>query len=177
MSISHLSLVNQKLAFANALVTSLSSVTTELTTTQKLHQKALTDAVVFHLITALHFYTRELAELQRIKNLSAINSVQDLVVALEQMDGASSEVSELLVLAQTDNAWLNQLTSYYRQLFQSPEKSKERKSFGQENLIEFVELTDAESQAALQLTPKLLALWLDNFRALLARQRETNAEY
>jgi len=177
MSISHLSLVNQKLAFASALLTNLNPVTTALTTTQKLQQKALTDAVVFHLITALHFYTRELAELQRVKNLSAINSVRDLVIALEQMEGASSEVSELLALTQTDNAWLSQLTGYYRQLFQSPEKPKERKSFGQENLIEFVELTEAEGQTPLQLTPELLVSWLDSFRALVARQRETNAEY
>lgn len=174
MAISHLSLVNQKLALANSLIANLNGAWEKSTS---LERKALADAAVFHLAMAVHFYTRELAELQRIKNLSSINSLENLATALEQMDKSSSEASELLMLLHTTDTWLNQLIGYYKQLFQSPEKPKEKKAFGSESAIEFIELTEVESVAPLQLTPEHLVAWLDNFRALIKRQRETGAEY
>lgn len=173
MSITHLSLVNQKLAYASAIIKLLSAPHTS----QKLEQQALADAAAFHLAMGLHFYLRELAEHHRIKNLSTINSVLDLVTALQQFDSVSSESSELLSLAQTNDTWLNQLTGYYAQLSKSPEKPKEKKAFGQENLIELLELTEIDESPQLKLTPELLASWLDNFRALVVRQRDTSAEY
>jgi hypothetical protein len=173
MSISQLSLVNQKLAYASVIIKLLN----DPHTSQKLEQQALADAAAFHLAMGLHFYLRELAEHNRIKNLSAINSVQDLVTALQQSDSVSSESSELLSLAQTGDTWLNHLTSYYAQLSKSPEKPKEQKAFGQENLIELVELTEIDEQPLLKLTPELLVSWLDSFRALVVRQRDTSAEY
>lgn len=177
MSISHLSLVNQKLAYASSIIIALNAESAELTASQKLRQQALGDAAVFHLAMALHFYLRELAEYHRIKNLIAINSVQDLAAALLEADRTSSESSELLELVQTSDSWLSQLVGYYDQLSKSPEKPKEKKAFGQENLIELVELGEPENQPLLQLTPKLLSLWLDSFRALVIRQRETSVEY
>lgn len=177
MSISHLSLVNQKLAYAGAIITTLNTPLPEQKAAQQLQQQALSDAAVFHLQMALHFYLRELAGHHHIKNLSTINSVSDLAAALQQADGVSSESSELSSLVQTNNTWLNQLTRYYDQLFKSPEKPKEKKAFRQENLIELVELTEVNEPPSLQLTPELLASWLHSFRALVIRQRETSAEY
>lgn len=177
MSISHLSLVNQKLAYANSVISLLNSSSSAPETGYKLQQQALGDAAVFHMAMALHFYLRELAEHHHIKNLSAINSVQDLVAVIQQTDRASSESSELLSLVQTNGTWLNQLTLYHNQLSKSPEKPKEKKAFGHENLIKVVELTEVEESSALQITPELLAAWLDSFRALVIRQRETSAEY
>lgn len=177
MAINHLSLVNQKLAYASLVIGQLNATLVEPKAVQKLQQQALGDAAVFHLAMALHFYLRELAEQHRIKNLSAINSIQDLTAALHQLDKVSSESSELFELIQTTDNWLNQLTRYYHQLFQSPEKPKEKKAFAQDNQIEFIELTEVDNQGLLQLTPERLAFWLDSFRALIARQRETSAEY
>lgn len=177
MSISHLSLVNQKLAYASAIIATLNTPLPEQKAAQQLQQQALSDAVVFHLQMALHFYLRELAGHHHIKNLSAINSVLDLAAVLQQADRASSESSELSSLVQTNDTWLNQLTRYYDQLSKSPEKPKEKKAFGQENLIELVELNEVDELPSLQLTPELLASWLNNFRALVIRQRETSAEY
>lgn len=173
MSISHLSLVNQKLAYASAIIRLLN----EHSARQPLEHQALVDAAAFHLAMGLHFYLRELAEHHRIKNLSAINSVQDLVAALQQSDSTSSESSELLSLTETNETWLNQLTGYYAQLSKSPGKPKAKKAFGQENLIELVELTEADETPLLKLTPELLVSWLDSFRALVLRQRDTSAEY
>ncbi|HSC67978.1 MAG TPA: DUF6586 family protein [Cellvibrio sp.] len=174
MSISHLSLVNQKLAMANSLIANLSTASAS---SASLQQKALTDAVVFHLAIAVHFYIRELAELQGIKNLSSINSVDDLSAVLKQLDRSSSEVSELANLLHTADTWLNQLVRYYKQLFHSPERPKERKAFGLENRIDVVELTEVEDATLFNLTREHLSQWLDNFRALIARQREIGAEY
>lgn len=173
MSISHLSLVNQKLAYASAIIRLLN----EQPTRQLLEHQALVDAAAFHLAMGLHFYLRELAEHYRIKNLSAINSVQDLVAALQQLNSTSSESSELLSLTEANDTWLNQLTGYYAQLSKSPQKPKEKKAFKQENLIELVELTQADETPLLKLTPELLLSWLDSFRALVIRQRDTSAEY
>lgn len=177
MSISHLSLVNQKLAYASSIIRILSASFIESKTAQKLDQQALGDAAVFHLAMAVHFYLRELAEYHHIKNLSDVNSVQDLTVALQQADRVSSESSELLSLAQTNGSWLSQLMRHYNQLSTSPEKPKEKKAFGHENLIELVELTEVDELPLLLLTPELLSSWLDNFRDLIIRQRETGAEY
>jgi hypothetical protein len=177
MPISHLSLVNQKLAYASSIITLLNTSLAEPGSRHELEQQALGDAVIFHLTMALHFYVRELAGHHHIKNLSVINSVHDLVAALHQVDKVSSESSELLELATTNNTWLNQLMHHYDQLFKSPEKPKEKKAFKQESLIELVELTEVEGQPHLQLTPELLASWLDSFRTLVIRQRTTSAEY
>lgn len=173
MSISHLSLVNQKLAYAGAII----SLLNDPRPPQTLERQALVDAAVFHLAMGLHFYLRELAEHHRIKNLSAIYSVQDLISALQQSESISSESSELLSLTQTNGTWLNNLTGYYTRLSKSPEKPKEKKAFGQENLIELVELTEVAEPPLANLTPDLLASWLDSFRALIVRQRDTSAEY
>lgn len=173
MAISYLSLTNQKLAYAQAIIRNLESPTAK----QKLESCALYDAAVFHLAVALHFYLRELAEHGGIKNLAAINSIEDLVKALQQINRSSAEVAELYRLQGTANNWLHDLTGYYDQVFQSPEKPKEKKSFVQENRIELIELSDTDRQTQLELTPKLLSSWLNEFRALVTRQRETNAEY
>lgn len=173
MSISHLSLVNQKLAYAAASINLLK----KLESRQSLEWQALSDAVIFHLSTALHFYLRELAEHHRIYNLSSIDSVQRLAAELQGSDKMSSESSELIALAQTNGTWLNQLTAYHNKLFESPHKPKEPKSFGRDNLIELVELVEVDTPPSLILTPELLTSWLDSFRALVIRQRETNAEY
>lgn len=176
MSISHLQLVNQKLAFAGAIIHSLTRAAAE-PTAQKLSLQALKDAAVFHMITALHFYNRELAELHHIKNLHAINSVQYLASALIEAEKFSSAASELLELSQTKGCWLHQLTHYYAGLLTSPEKPKEKKAFNLEGLIELVDVSEVDEQEAALLTPEVLNSWLDSFRALIIRQRDTCAEY
>lgn len=177
MSISHLSLVNQKLAFAGVTLSLLNSPSGEQINSRKLELQALADAAVFHMMMALHFYLRELAEHHQIKNPAAIHSVQDLNTALQQLDKASSVSSEIVALSQLNGSWLNQLIQYYELLSQSPEKPKEKKAFGQEHLIEIVELAEVNGPAPINLTPELVTLWLESFRALVIRQRETSAEY
>lgn len=177
MTITHLSLVNQKLAYARAIIRKLEDPTSELNAAQRLNRQALGDAVVFHMIVALHFYVRELAEHQSIKNLAAINSTQDLLTSLQQADRVSSESIELHTLSQTPDSWLYQLLGYHDQILKSPEKPKEKKSFGQENLIALVELTDPSDRAPFELSTSRLSSWLNGFRDVITRQRETSAEF
>lgn len=177
MSITHLQLVNQKLAFANSIVTSISSPSGGTAITQKLQVQALKDSAVFHLITALHFYVRELAELHRVANVQTINSIDDLSRALDKLDKVSPEVLELTEILHAAGSWLNQLTRYHSQLFRSPEKEKEKKAFAQKNIIETVDITNVSDEAPFNLTAEILTDWSTNFRALIARQRETMSEY
>jgi hypothetical protein len=173
MSITHLALVNQKLAYAASIIRLLKTGSGAFHSAQKLEQQALGDAAVFHMGMALRFYLRELAEQHNIRNFSAINSIPDLAAALAQADKVSSELSELVGLAQS-NDWLGQLVNYHDSLSKSPSKPKEKKAFGQENLIELTELEEALPSPPL---PDQLVSWLDSFRSLIARQRETSAEY
>ena len=177
MTISHLSLVNQKLAYANAINRKLLSSSAEIPHRQKLEQQALIDAVIFHLATALHFYLRELAENYRLKEPALINTIADLNTALAQADKISSESNELYAMHQDKSSWLCQLQSCYDRLFSSPKKPKEKKSFGAENLIELIELSEFDSHVPIELTPELLSSWISSFQALIMRQRETSAEY
>ncbi len=177
MTISHLSLVNQKLAYAKAIIRNLEDLGSEASATPKLNRQALADAAVFHLVSAFHFYLRELADKQAIRNLSAVNSTHNLIDTLQQAEKTSSESVELHTLSQTADSWLSQLLGYYERIFKSPEKPKEKKSFGQENLIELVELTEACDQLSIELTADILNSWLHNFRDLIIRQRETSAEF
>ena len=177
MTISHLSLVNQKLAFAKATIGLFNKSLDEQKNARKLETQALAEAAVFHMMMALHFYLRELAEHHQIKNPSAICSVKDLCAALQQIDKTSSESAELFALSQLKDSWLSQLTEYYGQLSKSPEKPKEKKSFGQESLIALVEVDEVHGRPLLDLTSALLASWLENFCTLVIRHRETCAEY
>lgn len=174
MSISHLSLVNQKLAYASSTIRAVNELQHEPENQQAFQQKAFLDAATFHLMMGLHFYLRELAERYHVRNFAAITSIYDLDTALRQIDRVSSESSELLALVQQESSWLNQLVDHYGSLTKSPAKPKEKKAFGTENLIE---ITEIDALPLLQLTPDLLTSWLESFRELISRQRETSTEY
>jgi len=171
MAITHISLVNQKLAYAKAtlgLLTSLSELS-------RLQQQALIDACVFHLVSGYRFYLRELGENYRVKNLPLINNTQQLINALTAIDKIPSEATELATLETSTESWLAQLLEYFDVLQQSPAIVKEAKAFESEVLIQAVDVTD--TQASSPPNTSDLALALDNFRQLIQRQRETSAEY
>ena len=69
MANSSLSLVNQKLAYARALIKQASPLSNSTTTSERLQLRALLDASVFHLMCGIHHYLREIAENYRVKNV------------------------------------------------------------------------------------------------------------
>lgn len=172
MAITHLSLVNQKLAYAKA---TLSLATDD--NLGRLQQQALVDACVFHLVSAYRFYLRELGENYRVKNLMAINDSKQLMIALSALDKAPSEATELVTLEAEAQSWLAQLLAYFESLQQSPTVMKEAKAFVSDELIQAVDITNAPTEPSPPPTANDLTAALDNFRQLVQRQRETSAEY
>lgn len=174
----HLSLVNQKAGFATAALTLLKNNAESGEGKLSLVQQAIHESVLLHLYTAFHFYLRELADNNGIKNSEAIDSLQALAVALNQLGKSPSEVVELQDLAAQRGSWLNSFLRQYEGIFQSPPKKIEKKSFGAENFIEVVDLTGQQEESLDKaLNVDSLRYWLNEFKSLVLRQRETGAEY
>lgn len=178
MSISNFSLVNQKLAFAKSLCTfarEISSVS--MTSAQQLQQDALLSSCALQLSLAFHFYLREIADRVYLKNSSAISSLYELELSLAQADKFPSDVVELRDLAQQSGSWLEQLLRCSLLSLQSPRKEKEKKSFQSDNLILAVEITAIDEEQSPLLTVDVIESWLEDFRVLVLRHRDTSAEF
>lgn len=173
MAITHMSLVNQKFAYAKATL-GLLTTTGDM---GRLPQQALIDACVFHLVSAYRFYLRELAENYRVKNLASIDNIQQLINALAAIDKTPSEATELVTLEAAAGSWLAQLLVYFDSLQQSPAVVKEPKAFASDLLIPVVNISDTPSAPSAAPTAEGLREAMDNFRQLIQRQRETSAEY
>lgn len=175
---SHLSLVNQKLGFATATLSLLENLTEIDEGKLSLIQKATCESALLHLYTAFHFYLRELGESNGIKNPAIIDSLPALVTALNQLERHPSEVIELQDLAAYQGGWLNTFLEQYEKVFKSPPKKTEKKSFGAENFIELVDLTEQQEESLEKaLNIGSLKCWLNEFKSLVLRQRETGAEH
>ena len=177
MSISNLSLVNQKLAYATILLADMESEGS--IGAYKLRQSALAEATVHHLSIAFHFYLREIADQYRVKSTSAIDSITDLANMLDSKGFNPSEVTELTRLKEEAGSWLNLLLAQKRLLFQSPERQKEKKAFpaNKEAMLELVNAIEISEPEPLLLSHQLLSEWLACFREMLERHRDTYAEY
>lgn len=171
----HLSLVNQKLGFASAML--LLASDSETIPIGSLRFRAIQESILLHLYTAFHFYQRELAEANGIKMPELIDSLDSLVNALNQLGKQPSEVLELQSLCSQEGSWLSQLLNHHKLLFISPPKTVEKKAFVQEGMIELVELSLGACEVNAELDIKILAEWVKEFKALILRQRETGAEY
>ncbi len=171
----HLSLVNQKLGFASTLL--LLAADSELISVGSLRCRAIQESILLHLYTAFHFYQRELAELNGIKMPELIDSMDSLVNGLNQLGKQPSEVLELQSICAEKGSWLNQLLNHYKLIFISPPKAVEKKAFVQEGMIELVDVSQDAIEVNAELDLKILAEWLNEFKALILRHRETGAEY
>lgn len=169
--ISHLSLVNQKLSFAKALLSTIDSPTSN----HKVLNKAQCEAVLLHLYSAYHFYLRELAESNGIKNPGAINSLATLVQLLSAQGKQPFEVSELEELSSNKETWLNKLLTCHSNIYQSPSQVSAHKSTYADNLITLVDVTPEPEN--IQLDQSSLESWIKEFYSLVIRQRSTGAEY
>jgi hypothetical protein len=170
----HLSLVNQKLGFATAILAQIKS-TSNIGKHKLLHQ-ALCESILLHLYSAYLFYLRELAENNKVDNVGTISSLKTLTTLLGQIERHPSEVAELVNLTEQPNTWLSKLLSHYMEVFQSPLKPKEKKAFDSDNFIAIVDLSRREPDLK-ELDPDLLSYWVSEFKLLIVRQRETGAEY
>lgn len=175
MPVTCLSLVNQKLAYARALLNLAQVQDSDDTAKSRLLQRALFDAVVVHLVCAYQHYLRELGESYRIKQLSLIKSEQDLIAVFSEQGKTSSEIDELLQLKADRTSWLARLFNSFEQQSALPHPSVQIAPASDENLISLVEINESSNEVAANLGD--LAQWQQQFIALIQRQRETSAEY
>lgn len=168
-------MVNQKLGFASAML--LLAADSEAVPKGSLRFRAIQESVLLHLYSAFHFYQRELAEANGVKQPELIGSLDSLAGALHQLGKQPSEVAELQSLCAEEGSWLSQLLNHYKQVFGSPPRAPEKKAFVQEGMIELVELSQDETPINIELDIKILGEWMVEFKALVLRQRETGAEY
>lgn len=176
MANSSLSLVNQKLAYARALIKQASPLSDTTTTSERLQLRALLDASVFHLMCGIHHYLREIAENYRVKNVGTIEDTAGLLAALAAIDKEPSEATELSFLLQDSSSWLSQMQNYYARLGSFVEVEVKTQVKGvDENLIAVREIPAAD--VAQEPDWNMVNEWEGAFTQLIARQRETSAEY
>lgn len=176
MAISHLVLVNQKLAHTGTLLGLASEVGSQTSAAGRLKIRALIDSAILHMGLAYVFYLRELGETYRIKNLTQINQASQLATALANANKSPSEAQELVGLEQDAQSWLYQLLAAYTAMQRSPEPEKVQKAFPVEGLISIVDVSDAPEPLPAPDAGQV-ENWLAEFRALVLRQRDTSAEF
>lgn len=138
--------------------------------------QAYGESVLLHLYSAYHFYLRELAENNAVKNPSSINDLNGLTDALTELDRRPSELAELHQLLAHPDSWLTELLRAHARVFASPAKKTQQKVNSSDNLIATIELSSTEPEPS-ELRLEMLSEWLKQFGELVARQRETGAEY
>jgi hypothetical protein len=173
MPITSLSLVNQKLAHARALVRAASTLSIPGNAAERLTQQALLDGAVFHLVCGYQHYLHELAENYRVKNLSSVKDEKTLSDALAELGKESSEVVELALIQGAADSWLSQLQRYYHQLWALPLDESDNHNIKSATLIPLVVLDDVTRSVTLQ----QVEVWEKSFSTIITRHRETSAEY
>lgn len=173
MPITSLSLVNQKLAHARALVRAVSISSIPDNATEHLTQQALLDGAVFHLVCGYQHYLRELAENYRVKNLDSVKDEKTLADVLAELGKESAEVVELALIKDAVDSWLSQLQRYYQQLWALPLDVSDNHNLKSDTLIPLVVLDDVTRGVTLQ----QVEAWEKSFSTIIARHRETSAEY
>lgn len=167
MSASLVARVNQRLAQARALLPALSRAEIE----SPLLFTALRDACVFQLYCGFYHYLREICQYYAVKPLDAVDSLATARHLLEQHGKVSAELEELWQLQQ-QGEWLAALIAAYDNCWTLPEPPSARGAVR----IEVVDL-DATQSSLPVLTAATLAGVVEQFTAIIERQRETTSEY
>lgn len=177
MANASLSRVNQKLAYARALLKKASASSRPTSAAERLQLQAIVDAVVFHLACGFHHYLREVAENYRVADVASINDCASLVAALAAIDKEPAEATELSLLADDSHSWLGQLQHYYQGLWSAPKDDPEHRDNDavSDNLIVVKILDGSDQDPGVDL--EMLQQWENSFSSLIARQRETSSEY
>lgn len=167
MSNLSLTRVNQKLAQAQLLISGVDEESLI-----PVHRNSLMEAAAFHLVCAYQHYIREIAETYGLKHAIGLRTELDLAKAFEVANKHPAEAGELNALRADQNSWIAQLKDYYDSLWQVP---KPVNSQVDENLIHTVDMGKANSISDVSL--ELVREWHSEFVSLVARQRQTSAEF
>lgn len=168
-----LSMVNQKLAYARATMALLDSLSLPANANQRMQQQALLDAGGFHLVCAYNHYLRELGENYALPKVSQIDSEEDLRKTFNAQGKMPAELQELVQLCENDHSWLARLKADYQACWQLPEGQS---AAADEGKIQVLDL-DAAPTSGEPISRSRLTDWYLALTDLIARQRETSAEY
>lgn len=172
MAVTHLSLVNQKLAYAGRLLG-----LAEQPGRSALEVQALLASAVMQQALAYRFYLRELGEIYQLKLLASIFNATQLQEALVQANRSPAEAEELVQLEGNTSSWLAQLLALNRAQEASPAPQATPKAFVGDGLINLVNISAEQEPDAAPLACEQLVEYLTAFRQLVLRQRQTSAEY
>lgn len=166
-------MVNQKLAYARVTMALLENLAAPTNANQRLQQQALLDAGAFHLMCAYSHYLRELGENYALPKVSHIGSEEDLRTAFAAQGKSPAELQELLQLCERGDSWLSRLKADYQACWQLVDESQAPAADGR---IQVVDLDAARANGE-PVSRVRLVEWYRALTDLIARQRETSAEY
>ncbi|MDQ2075578.1 DUF6586 family protein [Marinimicrobium sp. ABcell2] len=171
MSATSLGMVNQKLAYARAVLAQLDGLP-EGSASERLQRQALLDAGAFHLMCAYSHYLRELGENYALTQVAGIHNESDLHKALMAQGKSPAEVRELQELRRQPASWLTQLHASYAACWQFPEKPTAHQDAAR------IQAVDLEAVAApLPVTAERLQTAYRALNELIVRQRESTTEW
>lgn len=165
MSLSGLSLTNQRLYFAKLQLQQYSALADGESEPAR---QAQYESVVFHLIQAYRSFLRELAEVQ---NLPLTTEASSAVALLEgcSVDFVSPELQELAMLETEIASWLAQMQRTFVQLSALGGDSHET-GVVHHSEISLTMLTDDDRQSS-------LTLWLEALSSVIQRLRAVSQEW
>ncbi len=167
MSVSDLSLVNQRLSYARILLDDLKN---KDSLGNSLKSRALLDASIFHLNCAYSHYLREIRAQYLLPVIQGAVSIEAIRKELKGRGIVSGELDELAQLEASASNWLKYLQAAFNQCWEQVAVD----STPSNNMITVVNL-----DAAKTVTPTLegVLLWSGALIELISRQRESSVEY
>jgi hypothetical protein len=175
MTITNSSLVNQKLAFSQALLSMASGIDSACRGSERLQRRALIDAAVAQLACAHRHYLRELVESCGVKPMQSMETEEGINEHLANLGKNSVEIEELLQLRRQRTSWLGRVLNCYGDQWSMPLPIPKVQPITDASLINVIEICDEPESAVVTLDE--VEVWHQLFKELVQRQREISAEY
>ncbi len=170
----YISRTNQKLTFARLHLDQLKGAQESIGWNKHALIESFNESLLFHLDSGYLSFLREIAEIYRLKP-ETVSCLADLQVRLEEKGLEAPEVNEIGQLLGEDR-WLGQMQAAYAACWQAQD-SEQAKSSHHASVSEIHVVQVNPDYADEQSVIAQLELWLENFSALVERQREAMCEW
>lgn len=134
----------------------------------RLAQDALVESSLFQLHLTLLNFLREIAVNYQVENAGHISSVNDLALALQQVDKQPAELAE--IQTSEKEGWLAELKAAYAAVYSGGPSNKSAAALQPAGMIQTKQLSNEE------LNFSRAENWLNKSRELIERQREMMVE-
>ncbi|MEH6626241.1 MAG: DUF6586 family protein [Motiliproteus sp.] len=174
MSSVYISRTNQKLHFCQLHLDRLKSALDGSNWSKHVLIESYNESILFHLACAHRSFMREIAEVYRI-DASTIVSIEQLANALAKQGLEAPEVKELTRLEE-DDSWLAKMLKAYHACWQAEERDQaensQHSSLSEIHVVQVNPDHADENEVIAQLEQ-----WLNAFRELISRHRESMVEW